>query len=52
LLRLAGREKYQSAYGNKLALLERRRQTGYESRSSAIDRVQILKIAQLGFKEL
>ncbi|KAJ7882741.1 hypothetical protein B0H14DRAFT_2565135 [Mycena olivaceomarginata] len=25
-------EKYQSAYGNKPALLERRRQTGYESR--------------------
>ncbi|KAJ7835282.1 hypothetical protein B0H14DRAFT_2590418 [Mycena olivaceomarginata] len=24
-------EKYQSAYGNKLALLERRRQAGYES---------------------
>jgi hypothetical protein len=29
-------EKYQPAYGNKLALLERRRQAGYEPTSQAI----------------
>jgi hypothetical protein len=41
-------EKYQSAYGNKLALLEWRRQTGYESSNNVRDAV----IVEMGWVAL
>jgi hypothetical protein len=50
-------EKYQSAYGNKLALLERRMQTGYESSGTSHEAIcdlcmEILYTGCAGVKSL